>query len=193
VTFCDIGKVNPKAARKLKEHKGGAVLQGKLIVEAGMLCLAEAGFSWIVVEVTRTTAAKDRRLARLYGGGNIPVYWIVNVADRQLEVYSNPAGGAYSAPTILGEAESVDLVIAGAVVGRIAVADRLPPDGREPRSEHGFADFGLESLTYEREARRRRASLIRPAAPARTIRGSVEGSGTADNWPIFKWGSPEMS
>ena len=41
------GKVNPKAARKLAVHKGGAVLQGKLIVEAGKLSLADAGFSWI--------------------------------------------------------------------------------------------------------------------------------------------------
>ena len=41
------GQVNPKAARKLAQHKGGAVLQGKLIVEAGKLSLADAGFSWI--------------------------------------------------------------------------------------------------------------------------------------------------
>jgi hypothetical protein len=41
------GQVNPKAARKLAAHKGGAVLQGKLIVEAGKLSLADAGFSWI--------------------------------------------------------------------------------------------------------------------------------------------------
>jgi hypothetical protein len=41
------GSVNPKAARKLAVHKGGAVLQGKLIVEGGKLALADAGFSWI--------------------------------------------------------------------------------------------------------------------------------------------------
>jgi hypothetical protein len=41
------GKVNAKAARKLAQHKGGAVLQGKLIVEGGKLSLADAGFSWI--------------------------------------------------------------------------------------------------------------------------------------------------
>jgi hypothetical protein len=41
------GKVNPKAARKLAAHPGGAVLQGKLIVEAGKLSLLDAGFSWI--------------------------------------------------------------------------------------------------------------------------------------------------
>jgi hypothetical protein len=41
------GKVNPKAARKLAQHKGGAVLQGKLVVEGGKLTLLDAGFSWI--------------------------------------------------------------------------------------------------------------------------------------------------
>jgi hypothetical protein len=41
------GKVNAKAARKLAQHTGGAVLQGKVIVEAGKLSLADAGFTWI--------------------------------------------------------------------------------------------------------------------------------------------------
>ena len=80
----------------------------------------------LVVEATRTTVAKDRKLARVYGGGGIPVYWIVNVPKRRLEVYSNPTEGAYPAPTILAETESVELVIAGQVVGTIVVADLLP-------------------------------------------------------------------
>jgi hypothetical protein len=41
------GKVNPKAARKLAQHRGGAVLQGKLVAEAGKLNLLDAGFTWI--------------------------------------------------------------------------------------------------------------------------------------------------
>jgi hypothetical protein len=74
-------------------------------------------------------------MAVTYGGGGIPVYWIVNVAGRQLEVYAHPSpsgaqgariGGAYPAPTILGETESVELIIEGQVVGMIAVAKLLP-------------------------------------------------------------------
>jgi Uma2 family endonuclease len=80
----------------------------------------------LVVEVTRTSVAKDRALARIYGGGGIPAYWIVNVPRRRLEVYANPTGGEYPAPRILGETESVELVIQGQVVGQIAVADLLP-------------------------------------------------------------------
>ena len=41
------GQVNPKAARKLSQHRGGAVLQGKLVAEGGRLNLLDAGFTWI--------------------------------------------------------------------------------------------------------------------------------------------------
>jgi hypothetical protein len=41
------GKVNPKAARKLAQHRGGAVLQAKLVAEGGKLNLLDAGFSWV--------------------------------------------------------------------------------------------------------------------------------------------------
>jgi Uma2 family endonuclease len=90
----------------------------------------------LVVEVTRSSVAKDRALARVYGGGGIPAYWIVNVPRRRLEVYEGPVPqqgrvGRYPAPKILGVTESVDLTIDGQVVGQIAVAELLP------RSEGG--------------------------------------------------------
>ena len=69
-------------------------------------------------------------MAATYGGGGIPVYWIVNVAGRTLEVYAHPEPGArtggVSSSKILGETESVDLFIEGQVVGRLAVASLLP-------------------------------------------------------------------
>jgi len=40
-------KVNAKAARKLKAHDGGAVLQGRLVVERGELVLIDAGFTFL--------------------------------------------------------------------------------------------------------------------------------------------------
>ena len=52
----------------------------------------------LVVEVTRSCVAEDRNLARVYGAGGIPVYWIVNVPKRRLEVYANPVGGQYPVP-----------------------------------------------------------------------------------------------
>ena len=81
-----------------------------------------------VLEFGTRSKSKIPRIRRseLSGGGGIPVYWIVNLVDRQLEVYANPIAGTYPAPTILGETDTVELVIDGQVAGRIAVADLLP-------------------------------------------------------------------
>jgi hypothetical protein len=40
-------QINAKAARKLEAHTGGAVLQGRLLVEDGRLSLVEAGFQML--------------------------------------------------------------------------------------------------------------------------------------------------
>src|SRR4051794_18907539 len=80
----------------------------------------------LAVEVSRTTVAKDRRLGPIYAAAGTPAFWILDVKRRRLEVYSGPAEGAYPPPQVLGESESVELVIDGVVVGRIAVADLLP-------------------------------------------------------------------
>ena len=81
----------------------------------------------LIVEVAESSLSRDRGEKRdNYGRAGIPVYWIVDLVNRRLEVYAGPAGGAYPAPTILGESESVELVIDGRPLGRIAVADLLP-------------------------------------------------------------------
>jgi Uma2 family endonuclease len=80
----------------------------------------------LVVEVAHSSIAADRALARTYGGGGIAAYWIVNVADRQIEVYANPVEGVYPAPLIIPESGTVGLVIAGQAVAQIAAADLLP-------------------------------------------------------------------
>jgi Uma2 family endonuclease len=86
----------------------------------------EAADVALVVEVSDSMLAADRALAATYGGGEVPVYWIVNIRDRQIEVYANPITGAYPAPAILRETDTVELTIAGQVVGRVAVSDLLP-------------------------------------------------------------------
>jgi len=76
----------------------------------------------LVVEVSDSSLADDRAMAHTFLGGGIPVYWLVDVADRQLEVYR----GAPAAPTVIGEDGHVDLILDGQVVARVAVADLLP-------------------------------------------------------------------
>ncbi|MGO9598824.1 MAG: Uma2 family endonuclease [Isosphaeraceae bacterium] len=81
----------------------------------------------LVVEVSESSLAGDRgQMARVYGGSGIPVYWIINLIDRQLEVYSNPVGGVYPPPTIIRESQSVTLTLGEQHIGPIAVADLLP-------------------------------------------------------------------
>lgn len=80
----------------------------------------------LVVEVTRSTVAKDRALARTYGGGGIPAYWIVNVEKQRLEVYEGPIAGKYPAPRSLRDSDSVSLMIDGIEAGRIVVSDLFP-------------------------------------------------------------------
>ena len=58
---------------------------------------------------------------------NLPVYWVVNVVDRVIEVYTQPAGeaeaAAYTKRDDFAVGSSVPVVLDGATVGAIAVAD----------------------------------------------------------------------
>ena len=87
----------------------------------------------IVIEVADSTVAKNRREELVnYAKGGISAYWIVNLVDHQIEVYTGPRRGGYKKPRIFKPGQSVPVVITGAEVGRIAVADILPP---EPSAE----------------------------------------------------------
>jgi Uma2 family endonuclease len=76
----------------------------------------------LVVEVADSSLEADRAMAFTYLGAGIPTYWLVNVHDRRLEVYTTDP----DSPTIVPESGAVDLVLDGVAVARIAVADLLP-------------------------------------------------------------------
>jgi Uma2 family endonuclease len=80
----------------------------------------------LVVEVSDATLADDRRLAGLYGRAGIPFYWIINVVDGQVEVYSRPGPAGYDALDVLAPGHVLSVVIDGVEVGQIPVADLLP-------------------------------------------------------------------
>ncbi|HEY0077518.1 MAG TPA: Uma2 family endonuclease [Pyrinomonadaceae bacterium] len=51
----------------------------------------------LVVEVADTTVEYDRRVkAPLYAKAGIAEYWLVNLPDEQLEIYSDPENGEYA-------------------------------------------------------------------------------------------------
>jgi Uma2 family endonuclease len=84
----------------------------------------------LVVEVSDTSLDEDRRLKlRQYAKARIAVYWIINLVDRCVEVYTQPRRSktpTYKAHTDYGPDELVPVVIAGKQVGTIAVKDLLP-------------------------------------------------------------------
>ena len=50
----------------------------------------------LLVEVSDSSLSQDRgKKLSAYAKAGIPVYWIVNLVDRQVEVYSNPGPNGY--------------------------------------------------------------------------------------------------
>ena len=65
--------------------------------------------------------------ARIYAQAGIPVYWVVNVVDKQIEVFTRPSGPA-AAPAsaqqgVFPIGTVVPVVLDGQTAGAIAVAD----------------------------------------------------------------------
>jgi Uma2 family endonuclease len=65
-------------------------------------------------------------MARIYGGSGIPAYWIVNLVDRQVEVYTLPYVDGYHSRQDFAPGQELPVVIDGALAGRVRVADVLP-------------------------------------------------------------------
>ncbi len=85
----------------------------------------------LVIEVSDSTLAGDRAdKGRIYSRSTIPTYWILNVADRQVEVYTSPSGPvalpAYAQRHDCLPNDSVPLPLGGAVVTHLPVALLLP-------------------------------------------------------------------
>lgn len=84
----------------------------------------------LVVEVADTTLEGDRRVkGRMYARARIPVYWIINLNERRIEVYTEPKGGkepAYRRRTDYSLDVCVPLVIGGEEVGQVSVDELLP-------------------------------------------------------------------
>lgn len=85
----------------------------------------------IVIEVADSTLRMDRReKGVLYAEASIAVYWIINVADGWIEVYSKPDPTAnppaYADRTDYRPGQDVPIVLDGVQVSAIPAADLLP-------------------------------------------------------------------
>ena len=64
----------------------------------------------LAVEVADSSLERDRDIKQsLYAAAGIPVYWIVNLQARTVEVYTEPEDGRYRERTTRGEGEAVSL------------------------------------------------------------------------------------
>jgi Uma2 family endonuclease len=81
----------------------------------------------LVVEVSDSTLERDRTLKQtIYAQAGIPMYWIVNLSDRTLEIYSDPdSTGTYRTQQSIAEG-SIAVIIAGQTIGTIEVQQLLP-------------------------------------------------------------------
>ena len=81
----------------------------------------------IVIEVADTSLRLDREVkARLYAEAGIPEFWLINLVDSCIEVYTQPTGAAYLTQTVYTAGQAVPLILDGQTIGRILVADVLP-------------------------------------------------------------------
>jgi Uma2 family endonuclease len=81
----------------------------------------------VVIEISDSTLSKDRGEKRVnFAKGGIGVYWIVNLIDRQVEVFTLRRRGGYGKPRVFKEGQSVPVFIDGTEVGRIVVSEILP-------------------------------------------------------------------
>jgi Uma2 family endonuclease len=85
----------------------------------------------VLVEVSDSTLAGDRiDKGGIYARARIPVYWIINLIDRQIEVYEQPSGPTpvpwFAKTTIYHPGDSLALVLDRVASATFAVNDFLP-------------------------------------------------------------------
>ncbi len=85
----------------------------------------------LVVEVADSSLERDESFkARLYARASVAVYWIVNIPDNLLEVYTHPTGPAdephFRTRRDFRPDENVSLILDRATVGTVLVRDVLP-------------------------------------------------------------------
>ena len=85
----------------------------------------------LVVEIAEATVRTDRNLKkRVYARAGIPIYWIVNIPERCLEVYTQPSGPAarpdYGHRQVCRGAENVAVVLGEQQIGVVTPDELLP-------------------------------------------------------------------
>ena len=79
----------------------------------------------LFIEVAETSHAQDTGAkAREYARWGVPVYWVVDLKERQVLVFENPHDGVYAGPAVMGEDQ--ELALPGTATS-VPVKEILPP------------------------------------------------------------------
>lgn len=85
----------------------------------------------LLIEVSDTTLYQDQTWKkRIYAQAGIAIYWIVNLSERQIEVYSQPSGPSdnptYHQLITYHEADQIPVILNNQKVAQLLVRDLLP-------------------------------------------------------------------
>jgi Uma2 family endonuclease len=65
----------------------------------------------VLIEVAESSLARDRGIKlQIYAENGVPEYWVVNLVNRRIEVYSNPSSAGYETIRHLERGQSIRLV-----------------------------------------------------------------------------------
>lgn len=83
----------------------------------------------LIVEVADTTVTSDRAKAAIYARAGIPHYWIVNLAQQQIETFAEPAGSGadarYQSRQVLRGDDVLSLMLDQQSVGTLSAREIL--------------------------------------------------------------------
>jgi len=101
---------------------GGYVLPDLVVVDP-LPRSRQPATALLVVEVAQTSQARDREKARDYAVADVPEYWIVDLAARNVMVHRRPLAGVYDEVVSYADGESVQSLLAE--VPAVAVSELL--------------------------------------------------------------------
>jgi Uma2 family endonuclease len=81
----------------------------------------------LVIEVADSSLTRDRGIKkRIYARAGVPVYWLIDLNSRTLEIYSDPNDEDYLSWQVVPESGSVALTLDRQTVAPIQFAEFLP-------------------------------------------------------------------
>jgi Uma2 family endonuclease len=85
----------------------------------------------LLIEVADSSLLDDRRKkGPIYAWDHVVLYWVVNVRDRRIEVYTQPVAGKsprYRRRQVYTDGQVIQLVLGGHATIQVPVRDLLPP------------------------------------------------------------------